>query len=267
MEYDLRNKFALKTYLAEIAEDNYFNDLHQIIRVKFNGRYFDFRYRTNVIMPNPDLHLAILSATEEQMAGPGLSTDDQARLPGLDQSNNPVSLAYGWVDVINKKQMTMVTNPQNGSSAFAVEGSDMSNKNKTRIALTAPLKKDYTNLEGNLQSSPTGEASDSSEDTGDLSIGVFINDDSVVIKSPGGQITMGKEGVHIGGSLKLQSSEHEREWMFDNTLARFIPSTIPTGAAVIPELPNVAKFAKYGQVAQRVIKVADITSTAIGIFT
>lgn len=267
MKYDLRNKYNLKTYLAEIAEDNYFNDLHQIIRVKFNGRYFDFRYRPSVIMPNPKLHLAIVSATEEHITGLGLDIESQGRMPGLDISNNPISLPYGWVDLINKKQMTMVTNPQNGSASFAVEGSDMSDKNKTRIALTAPLKKDYTNLEGNLQSSQTGEATNSTEDTGDLSIGVFINDDSVVIKSPGGQITMGQEGIHIGGALKLQASEHEREWMFDNTLARFIPSTIPTGIAVIPELPNVAKFAKYGQVAQRVIKVADITSTAGRLFT
>lgn len=265
--FDLRNKDVLKTFLGEIADENYFNDLQQVVRVRFNGRYFDLRYRPSPVLPNPQMHLAIITATEEEMNSPGIGEDLQKLMPGIaDEEGNPRALPYGWVDVINRKQMTMVTNHQNASAPFALEGADMSNKNKTRVALTPPLQKDYTNAEGRPESSQTGETGYSKEDTGDQSIGVFINDDSIVIKSSGAQITMGRDGIHIGGKLKVQSSEHEREWMFDNTLSRFIPSTIPTGAIAIPELPNVAKFAKYGQTFQRIAQIADKTSTAISLF-
>lgn len=267
MQYDLRNKYTLKSYLAEISPDNYFNDLHQVIRIRFNGKYHDFRYKPSTVLPNPQLHLAVVSATEEEMLGPGLPEERQKLMPGiLDAQNNTASLPHGSVEIINKKQLTMVTNAQNGSSAFSQEGSDMSDKAKTRIALTPPLKKDYTNSAGEKESSLTGEDSDSKENTADQSIGVFINDDVVVIKAKGAQITMGEDGIHLGGNIKYEKSEHVREWMFDNTLSRFIPSTIPTGAIAIPELPNVSKFAKYAQTAQRVSAVADKTATAIQLF-
>lgn len=263
-KFDLRNKYVLKTYLGEIAEENYFNDLNQIIRVKFNGRYFDFRYRSSTVLPNPELHLAIISSTEEYIESPGLDKERQKLMPGIsNKNNNPASLPYGWVEVLNRRQLSMVTNAQNGSAAFSIENSDMSLKNKTRIALTPPINKDYTNSGPDKESSMTGEETSSTEDAGDKSIGVFINDNSVVIKSHGSQLTMGEDGIHIGGSIKYQKSEHTREWMFDNTLSRFIPSTIPTGAIAIPELPNVAKFARYAQVGQRIAQVADKTGSII----
>lgn len=263
-KFDLRNKYVLKTYLGEIAEDNYFNDLNQIVRVKFNGKYFDFRYRSNVVMPNPELHLAIISSTEEYIDSPGLDKERQALMPGIANTNNtPASLPYGWVEILHRKQLSMVTNHQNGSAPFSIEGADMSLKNKTRIALTPPIDKDYTNSGPDKQSSTTGEETSSTEDASDKSIGIFINDNSIVIKSRGSQLTMGDDGIHIGGSIKYEESEHTREWMFDNTLSRFIPSTIPTGALVIPELPNVAKFARYAQVGQRIAQVADKTGSII----
>lgn len=265
--YDLRNKGSLKTYLGEIATENYFNDIHQVVRVLFNGRYFDFRYRPSPIIPNPQIHLALITATEKDINSPGIGEEYQKLMPGLsDKESNPRSLPYGWVDIIYKRQLTMVTNHQNASAAFSQDGVDMSNRNKTRVALTPPLNKDYTTPEGR-ESSTTGVSSDSKQDTGDESIGVFINDKAVVIKAPGSQITMGDDGIHLGGKIKMESSEHEREWMFDNTLSRFIPSTIPTGAIVIPELPNVSKFAKYAQTFQRISAVADKTSTAIDLFS
>jgi hypothetical protein len=258
MNYDLKSKYALHSYLGEIAEDNYFNELHQIIRIKFDDKYYDFRYESKGIIPHPNLHLAMISATEETINSDFINLDRQKLLPGIiDKFGNIAALPYGKVELLNRKQLAMATNPQNGSAGFSIEDSTMSDLGKLRIAFTPPLNKDYTNVEGTPQSSQTRQDSNSQEDTGDQNIGIFINDDSVVLKSKGAQVTLGKEGIHFGGSVFYEASEHTREWMFDNTLSRFIPSTIPTAIISIPELPNIEKFAKYGQFCQRVISIAN----------
>lgn len=257
--YDLKNKYNLKTFLGEIDINNPFNQIHQIVRVKFNNRYFDFRYKGFAVIPNPGLHLALITTTEEYINSVGLDDDRQERSPGIINENGDIAtLPLGWVEIINKNQTYMNTNPQNGSSSFSIENGSMSNKDSIRIAITPPLNRDYTNSAGSKQAA--SEETEYSTDLGDENIGLFINNDSILIKTKGSSITMGQEGLHIGGRVMFESSEHVREWMFDNTLKRFIPSTIPTAAISIDQLPNVAKFARYAQIGRKIANI--VTKTA-----
>ena len=53
MEMNIDSKYQLKMYGANIANINYFNDKHKIIRVEFNKNLYDFKCLLSNDIPNP----------------------------------------------------------------------------------------------------------------------------------------------------------------------------------------------------------------------
>lgn len=249
------DKYQLKYFGATLPPTNYYNQYHKIIRVNFDDRFYDFRYAGDVLVPNPQKHVAIILTAEEFISETGLSNERLDLLPGLaDEQGNPAKLPFGWVQVMPFHLSSSSTKPNSGGSAFAVQRLDL-NLEKVAIAISPPTDKHYTSTD---MAYDRQAGSEGQEELEDRNFGIFMNyDGSILIKSAGGSITLGEEGVYIAGNVGWESSEHQREWMMDNFLQRFIPSTIPTGAVAIPELPNIAKFA---QIAEAGRKVFDISS-------
>lgn len=238
--FDLNNKYQVKMYVSKISDINYYNETHKIIRIEFNNRFFDFKYLGGYDVPNPSKHLAIVVTSEESIKDVGLSVERQNLLPGfVDKNGNLGDLPLGFVYIVPKNQSVSTTNPNSGGAGFSIQKTNMFELEKVAIAISPPIEKDYTNTE--------------TEDSQNQNVGFFINNDgTILIKSKGSSITMGKEGIYIAGSVSWESSEHQREWMMDNPLQRFIPSTIPTSAIAIPELPNIAKFVQIAEGARKV---------------
>lgn len=238
---DLDSKFQLKSYISKIADINYFNDKHKIIRIEFNSRFYDFKVLTSGEVPNPNLHLAVVITSEESLSETKSVVGNRLNfLPGIKDSNeNLVDLPIGFVYIISKKQTLSVTNSNSGSSTFAISKTNMSDIDNVSIAISPPTSIDYTNTDkdGYIE---------------DKTVGLFINkDNTILIKSQGSSITMGKDGIHLGGKISFES-EAEREWMADNTFHRFIPSTMVTAIPAIPNVPNISRFANIATAARKV---------------
>ena len=246
---------SMKTFVGKIASYNYYNEIHKIIRVEFNNRFYDFKYLGGYDVPNPSKHIAIIITSEKALDDIGLSDNRLRFLPGVkDENGSLIDIPLGFVYTVPNEQQTSTTNPNSGGAGFSIENTNMFDLDKVAIAISPPLQKDYTSTDGNLAvSDPRSSAK---EDLKNQSVGLFINNDgTILIKSKGSSITMGEEGVYFAGIPGWESSSHEKEWMMDNQFTFFIPSTIPTAAISIPTLPNIAKFAKIADGARMVRNV------------
>lgn len=248
MEIDSR--FQLKAFVTNIADINYYNDKHKIIRIKFKDNKYDFKYMGGHVVPNPSKHIALVITSEEALGEAYTIIGDRENfLPGIaDNAGNLTNLSMGVVYILSIDQEISVTNPSSGGAGMAISKTNMFDLEKVAIALAPPLDKDYTNT-------------DKEQNLEDQSVGVFINNDgTILVKSKGSSITMGEEGIYIGGNVHWESAAHSKEWMMDNTLADFIPSTIVTFPISIKELPNIAKFA---QIAEGARKVRNTVTTSV----
>jgi len=161
----------------------------------------------------------------------------------------------GYVYAISKNQEISRTNPTAGGAGFSIRNTNMFDLGKVSIAISPPLDKDYTNTEKDSYIE-------------DKSVGIFINNNgTIVIKSKGSSITMGEEGIYMGGNISWESASHQKEWMMDNTFKDFIPSTIVTFPIAIPSLPNISKFAQLAEGARKVRSVIERTKDIIEVLT
>lgn len=245
--FDPETKYQIKPYIGKVLA---YNDTHRIIRIEFDKRQFDFEYVGGYQVPNPAKHIALIMTSEENLTDTRAITEYRQNLPPgwKDEIGNLVDLPMGYVDVIPKKQMVSKTNPNSGGAGFALSKTNMFDLEKVAVAISPPLNKDYTNTEKDNKNLDDG-------------VGIFINNDGVIlIKSKGSSITMAEEGTYISGPVSWESSEHQREFLMDNTFQRFIPSTIVTFPVSFPELPNVAKFAQIADGARKVRSVIESVS-------
>jgi hypothetical protein len=252
-----QDKYQLKAYIASIAFTNYYNDVHKIIRIEFNKRWFDFKCITEIEVPNPIKHVVMIITYDEYLNQTNSISEERTNyLPGIKNKEGELDdLPFGIAFLIPKKQTVVRTNPNSGGAGMTISNTNMFDLDKVAIAIAPSLNKDYTN-------------NDENPDREHKNIGIFINNDgTILIKSKGSSITMGEEGIYIGGDVAWESSEHQREWMMDNTFQRFIPSTIVTFPISMPELPNIAKFAQIANGARKVrsiVKTVNSVSKLVG---
>lgn len=259
--FDLNNKYQFKAFVANIAGTNFYNEIHKIIRIEFNNKYYDFKYLGGYEVPDPQSNLAIVITSDEALNDIGISEERQRLLPGFgDPNGNLVDLPTGFVYLISNKQTVATTNPNSGGAGFSISKTNMFDLQKVAIAISPPIQKDYTSTDTAFTTSEVD--SGVKEDVRNQNVGIFINKDgTILVKSKGSSITMGEEGIYIAGSVSWESSEHQREWMMDNPFQRFIPSTIPTAAIAIPELPNIAKFVQIAEGARKVRTIINKVSS------
>lgn len=247
--YDVFKKKGEQTLLLELDGSNYYNPRHQLVRVIYKTKRFDLRLKHSYMMPSPQDHLILVTIREDYLDdNEGIPQERLNYLPGiLDEQGTVATIPRGWCELIDKRQFEMGANPQNGSAGFSVSNTNMFDPDKLAVAITPPLKgRDYTSLE------------ESNGDIKDENIGFFINKDgTVLIKAAGGSITIGKEGLHLGGRLFQESSAAETGPLSDNTIGDLIGSTIPTAGAAWPKFPNFGYIANIANAGMKFIEVAD----------
>jgi len=257
--FDVFTKDKEVNLLLEMDSNNYYNPRHQLVRVIYKAKRFDLRLKHSFIMPNPNDHLVLVTINEDYLQdNEGIPDERLDLIPGyVDSQGVLATIPRGWCELIDKRQFEMGANPQNGSAGFSVSNTNMFDPEKLAVAITPPLKgRDYTSLE------------ESNGDVKDENIGFFINKDgTVLIKAAGGSITIGKEGLHLGGRLFQESSAAETGPLSDNTIGDLIGSTIPTAGAAWPKFPNFGYIANIANAGMKFIEVADKAKKAGEIIT
>lgn len=247
------NTNSLDYLVLEIADiPKFYNPFHKIIRVKYKETYYDLKCDPGVVVPNQQDHL-VLAVIPHGLFDYISSIPDHRQVitPGLENSAGQLAqIPQGICFLISSRQTISTANPQNASAGMSITNTNMFDMDKVAIAISPPLvDRDYTTLDDGT----TG-------DINNLAVGVFINKQgTVLIKSQGGSVTLGKEGVHIGGKVSFESSTRDTGILSDNTFADMIPSTIPTAGIAIPKLPNVASIASVANAAMKFIDVIDKT--------
>lgn len=235
-------------YVGEMPASNFYNPFHQVVRVLVKGKYLDFRINPGIENPNYKDHLVLIIAPERVIDFDELHKDRLDLPPGtLDKAGHVATIPQGLCFLIDKRQRINTTAPQNGGAGFAISNTNMFDPEKVVTAITPRfIDRDYTTVD------------DSGQDPNYGSIGLFINKDgSILIKSTGSSITMGKEGIHLGGRLFQESSAIETGPLSDNSIADLIGSTIPTAGASWPKLPNFGQIANYANAGMKFIQVCD----------
>lgn len=242
-----------KMFLTDLADSNYFNPRMNIVRVKspFDPEIlYDFRLAPSWYPPNPKIHRIILIASTEYMSEIGLTEDRLQLPPGIEDDQwTPAEIQMGLAYLVDRNQRLYVVDNQNGSTGFSIRNTNMFDEDNVKVALAPPIHKDYTNN--------SDQESDSNQ------IGLFMNDDVIMIRSRGAQITLGDEGIHFGGKQHHESTTHSKEIMQDNFIHQLIPSTIPTAAVSIPQLPNFGMIAQIAETANKVISVVGTAKSVI----
>lgn len=244
----------LEFWLLEIAElENYYNPKHQIIRVKYGSDFFDLKCSPGFTVPNRRDHLVIAMLEEKFFQTYSIVTEEQLNFPpGLkDKQGRIKEIPMGVCFLTPKRQTLSTTNPQNAHAGFTISSTNMFDLDNVTVAVTPPLPgKDYTTLEDSF-----------SGDINNESVGFFINKQgTILIKSTGASLTLGREGIHIGGRLASESSIKDTGVMSDNPLARLVPSTIPTAGVSIPKLPNMGTISSIANAGAKFIEITDKVS-------
>jgi hypothetical protein len=123
---------------------------------------------------------------------------------------------------------------------------------KVQIAISPPSIRHYTNNES------VSGPQDNNE-----SFGIFMNNDTVLIKSRGGSITLSDDGVHLGGPIAFESTQFSKDLMADNFLSSIIPSAFPTCILSMQQLPNFQQFMRIAESAQKIINVIETSGKLI----
>lgn len=249
-------KEVMKYYILPMADYNYFNDHQQIIRVKHEDKLLDCYLVPTPYMPDPDIHYVLIVSDEHFLYNNVIDTDRAKYKPGIiDEHGNLGDIGFAFAFLINRNQKVSTTHTSSPNSGFSVTKIDMSDEQKVAMALTPHSDIDYTNT-------------DKKDDPRYNSIGCFINKDgSILIKSKGASITMGEEGIHVGGQVFWDHTAHDKGIMQDNSMHDIIGSTIPTYVLSIKELPNFNKILSIADIGQKIIntttkvqKVVDFVS-------
>jgi len=236
---------SLQFYLGELAETNYYNEQQHLVRVKFKNSYYDMHlFGYTVEVPDPKYHLVMFLAPERSISTSSIDGDALNNPPGI-VNNKVVDVQFCVAFLINRTQKLSTTNAQTGTASFAISNTNFYDSNNVRVAITAPTSNDYTRVND-----------DSGVDSNrNQSIGLFLNDDSVLIKSRGSSITLGDDGIHIGGNVSWEQTSHGKGVMARNQFAEIIPSSIPTAIISTPNIPNVTQFLMFAEAGQRVMSV------------
>jgi len=245
--------------IGELANTNYYNDAQNLVRVKVGNdlseKYYDFSLITKDEVPNPTQHYALIWMLEkflENNADAILPGDTKLKyIPGYINPNKlATQFAYGFVMLINKKTKNSTTNMNVSQLGTFNNTADLaSDSESVRYSLSPTLNKPYTTTVGDNQGDINNE-----------NIGVFITDNSVHIKSEGGSIVLGPDGIAILGERSITQTTGGRGVMGKNPLGTMIPGTAVTVAPSIEYTPNIEYIAGIGNT----LKTVSAASSAMG---
>lgn len=246
-------KDQLSMFMTDLTDSNYFNPRLSIIRVRSplrNDQFFDFKLAPSWYPPNPKLHRVLLITSIQHLDDMGLSEDRLNFTPGIEDENwTPAEVTMGISYLIDRNQRLYTADNQTGSAAFSISKTNMFDQDKVKLSLTPPISRDYTN--------------NSNQENDSNDIGIFMNNNTIMLRTRGSQITLGEEGLHFGGKAHWEYTTHSKEIMQDNFIHQLIPSTLPSAAIAIPQLPNFGMIAQIAATANKVINVVNTTTKVI----
>jgi hypothetical protein len=245
---DLNEQREWGFYILELVSDFPYNPIHQIARVRYKGRSVDLRINSGTEVPNHQNHLVLAIVPERVMETAEVPEERLGLPPGLASGDGTIAaVPQGICFLIDKRQTVKTTNPQNGQASFSISNTNMFDLNNIMTAVSpAFIDRDYTTIDKNKADPNVG------------SVGMFINKQgTVLIKSTGGSITIGKEGVHIGGRLFQESSAIDTGALADNTFADLIPSTIVTFPVSFPKILNHGYLVNIANAGMKFIEITD----------
>ncbi len=262
MVYNEDNE-QLKTVVAELDTENYYNNAQNIVRIKIkdtNGddqrvMYYDFPLIFTGEYPNPGLHYVLVFTYDSVLDNKknGILTDDP-RLqypPGYsssDRLSSKISAGYCILVASNIKNNT--TSHNVGHATNFNSGANLpSNKDDIRYSFSPTLNKSYTTTESSYKGNKDLD-----------NIGLFITDNSIILKSEGGEIILGPDGVSILGPQTATATVSTMGVMMTNPLSTILPETLLTFPASIKNIPNVDFIMSIGNTVNRIAQ----TSIAVG---
>lgn len=252
--YDILEYKGSSAYLLEIADNTryFYNDRQKILRVRYGRKLFDFPCQPGLENPDPARHAAMCFVSDKVLEDSDGIVNERLDLPPgwVDNEGTLATIDKAFCFLVNKAQYITTTNPQNASAGFSISKTNMFDKDKVVYSLTPPLEdRDYTTKEPQ-------------SDLNSENVGVFINKDgTILVKSRGGSLTLGDEGVHVGGRFLTESSATDTGPLSDNTISDLIPSTIPTAGAAYPKLPNIGLIANVANAGMKFMSIADKVQT------
>lgn len=244
----------LKFMVAEIAPSNYYNQEQNIIRIKIKvddttSKYFDMYLIQSVDFPNPNDHYALVATRPDVISGlKSAIMKDDIRLdlpPGYkDEATLDDQITFGFVWLINKRIMTSTTVPNDTSSGMHNQkATSPSDPKSLKYSISPSLPRDYTTTRGKKQ-----------DDYNTENIGIFITDNSVILKAGGGSIVLGPDGITLLGDKFESSTKGGKGMMQDNPFCGWFPSTIMTIPLGIEYIPNYNYILSIGSACQRLNK-------------
>lgn len=248
MKLPEHNERELQYRLMEIYPVNGFNDRQGIIRVSEPGKdvWRDFRLAHSFFHPNPNQFMCVVLTDSYTLTKEGLSEDSLKLPPGWSNKNGTISsISAGLAYLVSKNQQISGADPQSGSAPLAMSNTNTFDSDKIKISISPALSKSYTN--------------NSQNNTDHNKVGIFMNDDTVVIRSAGGAVTVGQEGVHIGGRIYLQSDKKSKDLVMDNPFHGLFGTTVvpPIYILALPELPNIGTIAQIANIGYKLITTAE----------
>ena len=253
--------------LVELDDENYFNNAQNIVRVKVDDkdgtdsrvRYFDIPLLATGEYPNPAKHFVLVFMNDSIFTNskyamfPGSSNLNY--IPGYSDENTLSNIAdKTYCMLINKGIKNNTTNYSvNDSTNFNKNVTIPSNTKDIRYSFSPPLDMDYTTTNDKY-------VGDKNLDN----IGLFITDDAVILKSSGGQIVLGPDGVSILGNTSTTASTGSTGVMGLNPIGTIVPETMMSFPAAIKYVPNIDFIMAIGNNVNRAAKLGMTVGTAAG---
>jgi len=267
MEYKDTNR-STKMIIAEIADENYFNNFQNIIRIKIKEthgtnpiyKYYDFPLLYNGEYPNPILHKVLIFTYDtilDKMSEGMLQSDELLKYPpGYRNEDGLLSnISNGYCVLLNQRIKNNVTATAIGDAdGFNSDAKLASNKDEIRYSFSPSLNYDYTTTENEYNGNKNYD-----------NIGIFITDNSVKIKSRGGEIVVGPDGISLRGQ---KSETHQIDLaglIMKNPLAQIFPETLLTFPLSIKNIPNLNQYIEIGNSVKRIAAYAQAAGKVVTI--
>jgi len=249
--------------VAKLDDVNYYNNTQQIIRVKIeaneNYRYYDFPLLNTGEYPNPGMHHVLLFTHDDTLekVGNAILPTDEVRLqmpPGYSNGSSLLPrINDGYAILINTNAKNNTT--KQGVSHmgnFNLESNLASDRNEIRHSISPALNKNYTTTEDQFKT-----------DKDYQNIGIFVTDNSIVLKTEGGTILLGPDGISLLGPKTESHQITSGGVMADNPLTRLpIPATLMT-PMVIPNYPNIDFIMALGNNVNRMVQTGIVAGRAV----
>lgn len=250
----------LTMFLAELATDNYYNNGQNLVRIKLSDnnstKYYDLPLVSTNEYPNPQVHYVLVIAPENI-----LEEVQEAILPGDHRLNNipgysnqsrlstAITKAFCWL--VSRRIKNNTTNYNVGhAGTFNTNSNSIDNKDNIRYSISPGINKSYTTTVDQYKGNINND-----------NIGIFITDNSVVLKSLGGSIILGPDGISLLGQRTETQTTGTFGVMQKNPLGTIVPETMMTFPASIKYIPNLDMIASIGNTVNRMVVLSETMGT------